>query len=567
MAQTDYVLLADALPAWAQGGAAMAIRLDAVGDPNPVPLTVAIVPGIIVGLRRQIVTATDGAVRARQPLLFSPWTPTLVRLARDYYRPLTGWNYDFPNPKTEDAASPQDVARIIERLREQVKILPMDIQIVGVQRRYLLYYSDGNARSQVRYLRLAPKPGRDSPFGDDWELRESYRNNTDYGTPLLYDGPAWTVRFTVDGVDPIPDCRVYVSDEGRFICSDWCQRTGYTTYGKGIDLQVQGYTLGSWIAGPVSQQGRIRLPSGSRITIMNQASKQRAQTIDAIDNQLAEVVPTVQAAWISGAETVAAVYNIIERHRLNGLALVDAPAHVREGAVIFSGRYSVWKGASVGTFVVNGTGRVLSCARHNVTIDAATMELDVEDVRNGPLGGQASGEQYKQHKFTIAHPIKLTDIKWHEVQSTPPVGEPLVFEAAPPPIGPAPQPAVESWEDIAPPQFHVELPLPEEPDEDPFIEPDDTPLGVVVLGKPSPVCWPCFVNYVLDPVTAMWSCPNGCGAAVLPFHYVKTQQCDNCGGYNHFLPSTHADVMAAAPCVWCNSFEKGHMFYGPAESQ
>lgn len=569
MTKTDYVLLADALPAWSQGGAAMAIRLDAIDDAKPEVLTLPIVPGTIVGLRRQIVTALDGAVRTKQQLQFAPWTPTLVRLARDFYRPLTGWNYDFPNPKTEDAASPQDVARIIERLREQVKILPMDIQIVGVQRRYLLYYSDGNKQSQARYLRLAPKPGRDSPFGDDWALRESYRQDTDHGTPLLYDGPAWTVRFTVDGVDPIPDCRVYVDDDGRFICSDWCQRTGYTTYGNGIDLQVQGYTLGSWIAGPVSQQGRIRLPTGSRITIMNQAGKQ-ARTPSGVDPALAELVPIVQAAWISGIRTIGGIYAVIEHHRISGRALVEAPVFVKDGPMLRSGKFSIATGAGVGEFVESTNGLILHLARHAVSVNASRVETEMVDLLEGPLGAPVPlGPDPKAKPSSFA-------AKWVEVAMEPiaPVtmtstvpDNAITWAPELPPPSPPPQAAVDSWDDIPPPQIPVELPESVDFDDDYHDGHDhdhDLPLGVVVLGKPSPVCWPCFVNYVLDGPSMTWSCPNGCGAPVLPFHYVKTQQCDNCGGPNHFVPGTDPEVMENAPCVWCNSFEKGHIFYGPA---
>lgn len=553
MTKTDYVLLADALPAWSQGGAAMAIRLDAIEDAKPEVLTLPIVPGTIVGLRRQIVTALDGAVRTKQQLQFAPWTPTLVRLARDFYRPLTGWNYDFPNPKTEDAASPRDVARIIERLREQVKILPMYIQIVGVQRRYLLYYSDGNKLTQVRYLRLAPKPGRDSPFGEDWELRESYRNDTNSGTPLLYDGPAWTVRFTVDGVDPIPDCRVYVDDDGRFICSDWCQRTGYTTYGKGIDLQVQGYTLGSWIAGPVSQQGRIRLPAGSRITIVNQAGKQ-ARAPNSVDKQLAELVPFVQAAWISGARTIAEIYAMAEYHRVNGGALVDVPVFVKDGSILRGGKFSIGKGSASGQFVDGVSGLIQACARHQATINAAGIEIEIADVMSGPLG-------------VPLETVPATPKKWYEVAPAPtaPIttelkqGDTITWT---PEVQPPPQAAVDSWDDIPPPQIPVEMPEPVDFGDD--FDDHDVPLGVMVLGKPSPVCWPCFVNYELDAASMTWSCPGGCGAPVLPFHYVKTQQCDNCGGPNHFTPGTLPQVMENSPCIWCNSSEKGHIFYGPA---
>lgn len=594
MAKTEYVLLADMLTAWAQGGQVTVIRLDEINEETPMQRQLAVPTRAIIGIRRQIVTvdSNEGLVEKRQPLRFAPWTPTLVRLARDFYRPITGWNYDFPNPRVEDAPTRQDEGRLIERLLEQVKILPMDIQITGVQRRYLLYYSDGNKNTQIRYLRLAPKPGRDSPFDQDWELREGFRKDSgDYGTPLLYDGPAWFVRFTVDGVDPIPDCRVYVDDDARFICSDWCQRTGYTTYGKGIDLQVQGYTLGSWIAGPVSQQGRITLPPGSRITIMNQAKQQRRHL--ELDEKLAAIVPTVQAAWISGFRTLGEIYTILETRRASGRGLIDVPVMgARIGIDV--GRYSVGAHETMGQYVdVNGA--INATPRHHVSIYGSGLEYDIADLLKGPLGegytppsldsvikaakaaqggsGGGAKKEWTQVVYEIKPPepiapiaVTLDDgsqIVWTGTPAAP------AEEGNPPFIAPnvapnvLPQPAQDSWEDIPPPEIPVHLPDLEQGND---FGDDDEPhahalLGALVLGKPSPVCHACITNYTLDIANMEWVC-NECGAGPVPFHYVKSHICEECGGATHFTPDFHQDLFEDLTCVWCHSTHLGGQFYG-----
>ena len=67
--------------------------------------------------------------------------------------------------------------------------------------------------------------------------------------PLLYDGPAWLVGLRI-GRRMVPG-RIFVTPEGRFIASDWCQRE--VGKGGGIDLhtgEFTRHTLMSWCAGP-----------------------------------------------------------------------------------------------------------------------------------------------------------------------------------------------------------------------------------------------------------------------------------------------------------------------------
>lgn len=220
------------------------------------------------GLRRQILER-DGD-RLVETFEQAPLTPELAGRLRVHNANHNSWNYDWPHLQTELRGEGEMRERMRARLERELQGVPLDIKIVGLQRRYLLYYSDGSYTTQGRYLRVVPQPGT-YPFDANGELLSVYTNGPTIdqikskkvtnavGRPLLYAGPAWAVRFEVEGQQPaFGMTRVYVRDDGSFICSDWCQRdptradtTIHQQYGKGIDLlSGKSYTIGSWIMGP-----------------------------------------------------------------------------------------------------------------------------------------------------------------------------------------------------------------------------------------------------------------------------------------------------------------------------
>jgi hypothetical protein len=77
-----------------------------------------------------------------------------------------------------------------------------------------------------------------------------------------------------------------VTPEGEFICSDWCQRHDYTSYGKGINLQLGIYSFAGWVTGPCIQRA-----------IEQREFKQVAKTTrTTIRNTKATLVPTLAEA-------------------------------------------------------------------------------------------------------------------------------------------------------------------------------------------------------------------------------------------------------------------------------
>lgn len=222
------------------------------------------------GLRRFLLDeVNDGLFRETGEVV--PLTESLIDdLEESYHRP-NAWNYDWPHFQIESAADidPSMRERVASRLTAMMGQHPYEFEITGLQRRYLMYYSDGNYKSQQRFERLVPSPDS-SPFRRNGDLRRKYNwiwnsNMRDakvpfpseqqglYGDlrPCLYTGPAWVVRFLLDGQDVLLErCRVYVDDDANFICSDWCQRHDYSSYGDGINLQTGLYSFDSWVTGP-----------------------------------------------------------------------------------------------------------------------------------------------------------------------------------------------------------------------------------------------------------------------------------------------------------------------------
>jgi hypothetical protein len=224
-----------------------------------------------IGLRRYLLEEQKGGQFAETGE-FLPMTEDLYDDLEEHYKLINNWNYDWPHFQVEREGDEDQVARqrVIDRLTASMAHYPYDFKITGLQRRFLMYYSDGNYKSQQRYERLIPAPDHSTPFRRNGSLRRKYdfvwnsimrdasvpfpsTQKAKYGElrPCLYFGPAWAVRFTLDGTDVLLErCRVYVTDDAEFICSDWCQRHDFTSYSGGINLQQGIYSFDGWVTGP-----------------------------------------------------------------------------------------------------------------------------------------------------------------------------------------------------------------------------------------------------------------------------------------------------------------------------
>lgn len=228
-------------------------------------------------LRREIFTLNaDGfAVPTGEQ---APITPELLEVLKAHHSVRNNWNYDHPHLPTEvEGDDPGFRAKVIASVQEQMATSPFPFEIMAIQRRWLRYYSDGYWNTQRRFLRLAPVPNNypydadhnplpqfvDGPTladvlnymkpDPDYPGRSVTADDINHSRPLLYDGPAWVLSFKLDEQFPAyGGCHVYLDDDGNFLCSDWCQRSGRDVKenGGGIDLQVAEYTLAGWITGP-----------------------------------------------------------------------------------------------------------------------------------------------------------------------------------------------------------------------------------------------------------------------------------------------------------------------------
>lgn len=157
---------------------------------------------------------------------FLRWLPAIQAAWKHH----NTWCVDLPSEKVADLADHTEA--MLERLENQLKNLH-GVSIYMIQPRWLRYYSDGSMQTQ-----------RSGAYG---------RRNAaaPYGglRPLLYDGPAWVVGLRM-GANLVPG-RVFVTPEGKFIGSDWCQRE--VDKNGGIDLhtgEFTKHTLMTWCAGP-----------------------------------------------------------------------------------------------------------------------------------------------------------------------------------------------------------------------------------------------------------------------------------------------------------------------------
>jgi hypothetical protein len=144
----------------------------------------------------------------------------------------TLWTIDMCTPECE--ALQAEAEAMMVKLQATLATLPL-LEVYTVQARWLRYYSDGGMESQ--------KPGQHG-------VRLAMHPNGGKA-PLLYDGLAFVVGVqSKDGKHTLPG-RVFVTPEGNFIASDWCQRE--VNKAGGIDL-VSGvhtkHTLKTWLAGP-----------------------------------------------------------------------------------------------------------------------------------------------------------------------------------------------------------------------------------------------------------------------------------------------------------------------------
>ncbi len=236
------------------------------------------------GLRRTVIEEVDGGM-FRETDEIIPLTTELAEEIEEYYRAPNSWHYDWPHLPTESEDTPEARQRLTDIITAQLGEVPFEFKITAMQRRWLFYYSDGGMESQKRFDRYIPTPNN-SPFNRLWELRPRYGmyynsimrdakvpfpkdkvGNWGNMRACLYAGPAWTLRFQIDGQDPLLErCRVFVMDDGTFIGSDWCQRHDFSSYnGGGINLQMGIYNLSGWIMGPCltynQQNGGIKLKS------------------------------------------------------------------------------------------------------------------------------------------------------------------------------------------------------------------------------------------------------------------------------------------------------------------
>lgn len=221
-----------------------------------------------IGLRRYCLEELGGGVYRETGELF-PLTPGLVEDMTDLYVNPNSWNYDYPDYAFESQSDPAELERVKARLEREMADYPYEFKITGLQRRFLLYYSDGDMHSQKAFEALLPTPEY-SPLRSDGTLRRPFALSYNHMMrdakvpqpkeeyrlfgglrPCLYRGPAYVVRFLLDGQDVLLErCRVYVDAEGNFLCSDWCQRHDYSSYNNGINLQMGLYTFATWVTGP-----------------------------------------------------------------------------------------------------------------------------------------------------------------------------------------------------------------------------------------------------------------------------------------------------------------------------
>jgi hypothetical protein len=148
---------------------------------------------------------------------------TALVLARQLWVQRNPWVYDPPT--LEEIATSMPEAMVYGLAAEVSQVTSRLCKITYARRRRLVYISDGD---------LKHTPTAVATFN---------------GSPVIFDGWAWAVRFLLDGRDLLKSNFIYLDDNGMFICSDWCQRDRPASYDKNIRLYSQrDKTLGMWVA-------------------------------------------------------------------------------------------------------------------------------------------------------------------------------------------------------------------------------------------------------------------------------------------------------------------------------
>lgn len=286
-----------------------------------------------IGLRRYELEELPGGLY-RETGTLAPLTPTLVDEMADHALCPNSWNYDHADYHFELQSDEAERAAVQARLEREMAEYPFKFEITGLQRRFLMYFSDGGVDSQKAFESILPTPDR-SPLRTDGSLRRpfalTYNHNMKaasvpwpkdherlYGglRPCLYRGPAYVVRFLLDDQDVLLErCRVYVDPQGDFICSDWCQRHDFSSYnGGGINLQMGIYTFATWVTGPcLAKNGPNFQPKSTTV--------ERTPVRDLMKRHV--LVPTFEDTLAKATKKIAAVQK----------ALPPKPAVVEAGPI------------------------------------------------------------------------------------------------------------------------------------------------------------------------------------------------------------------------------------------
>jgi hypothetical protein len=274
-----------------------------------------------VGLRRMILEETGHiGTSFRETGEFAPMTPELHLALSLAYRPRNGWNYDWPHLGVEQDLTAEATLRT--KLEAMMAAHPFEFKLTGLQRRFLVYFSDGNIATQKFFEGVAPYPDK-YPYTTKGQLRKPYCGSVGTwgsaqrdagvptpsisGKPVLYTGPAWAVCFTLDDQRPLHgNCVMYVNDNGDFLCSDWCQRHDFSSYGDGgINLQLGMYTFDNWIIGPCIENAmsvrafQPRSVKVERVRVREVEKNQRAmlqQAKDSVRAQYASIQSVTKTA-------------------------------------------------------------------------------------------------------------------------------------------------------------------------------------------------------------------------------------------------------------------------------
>lgn len=251
------------------------------------------------GLRREVVVYDDASGLYEFTGETLPITEEIADELDTEYQSFdgNGWHYEWPHVEVE-TTTPDQVEALRANLLAQLAPHPYEFQIIGLQRRFVMYYSDGGVDSQQYFLDYIPTPDS-SPFKRNGELKVRYVNNWDHlcrdnqipltaahkgkGVlrPCLYRGPAWAVRLLVDDQQIFRRCMIFVDDDGKFLFSSWCQRHGQKKDGINLQLGIfsfDGWIVGSGIARMIGE--RVFKPKKTKIvTVRAAALKEQAKAV------------------------------------------------------------------------------------------------------------------------------------------------------------------------------------------------------------------------------------------------------------------------------------------------